>query len=200
MADENLGLKFMEEEMDFMIIDAGDIGGCREPGLRVIICGESESGKVWKQEIGYICKDGSFTIEAYNDQSGHELELCSVRLTRAQWKEIDRKADEFERKCDVEALITACEEVMNSKQFPMVRGLVKDPPSETPVVFNKNPDGDVSIVKDEHVGVIGIIRTQGLEFGKLHLLYCAMHTGLTEADKAAIIAKCREIVESHKIE
>ncbi len=118
------------------------------------------------------------------------LTLYCVTFTPEQRKEVDRKADEFQRKCDVDNVVAECEAaiVKMLTTFPMV----VDPPIEAPVGFTTDNDGDVQINKAEYV--IGIMRTAGVERGKLLLLYHIAHTSLTETDKLSIIEKCKAIM------
>lgn len=185
MSDENAkALRFKEGMGPFMRIpEDGDAGlDVKTEAYVGIYIGDGK--------IGYILGDGSVTYAA----RGCDLNYRPITLSREQRKRVDLAADVFMRKCGIEALVAACEEVMTLKQFPMT----KDPPIESRVTFNEDGNGNVNLLKEGYR--IGVMRTCGAEFGRLIMLYHAMHTGLTEADKEAITAKCREIVGSYKIE
>lgn len=168
-----------------------------DEGMKQFICWSKEGGLTHphdfavdiyldNDDIGYITKEGNVTYVA----SGPDLDFYPVTLTSEQRKLIDITADRFKRKCDVEVLIAACEEVMTLRQFPMI----KDPPSESPLTFDRDSNGDTILLKNEYL--IGVMRVQGSEFGRLFMYYSVIHTGLTEFDKRVILAKCREIVAS----
>lgn len=174
-------LRFKEEMEVFTGFDKG--AGEFTDHSRIVVAMQLDG-----KEIGYIDRDGSITF--HGDIIANKpttIMSWGVTLTPAQRKEIDRKADDFQRKCDVEALVAACEEVMTLKQFPMV----KDPPSEEPVSFI---DDGVAVQLLKGTSHIGVIHSRGMEFGRLVMVYHVTHTGLTEVDRAVIVAKCREIV------
>lgn len=187
--DKETTLMFFEEKADFMTFKGGELGGFRDPILSIMMV------SCFAEEVGYVTKEGHIIIGGDTiNREPSKMSSHYVDFTLKQWDEIGEKARRFKRKCDIEALVAACEEITTLKQFPMV----KDPPSESSLVFTEDGNGDVDISKDGYL--IGVLRRTKEEFGKLLLVYPIMRTGLTEDNKAMIIAKCREIVESHMIE
>lgn len=189
MADEkNETLRFEEGVNQFVGFDkdSGDFSDLSRVIVTVYLNDE---------EIGYIDQDGSVTFRG--DTIADEpttIMSWGITLTPEQRKRIDIAADKFQRKCDIKAIIVACEQALTLKQFSEVR----DPPRELPRTFREGGNGEIDILKGEYL--IGVIRTSKTEIVRLVILSQVKRIGLTEADKAAIIEKCREIVVSQKIE
>lgn len=173
-------LQFKEDVGHFMGFDKG-VGEFTDLSRTVVAMHLDD------KEIGYIDRDGSVTFcgDAIRDEPT-KIMSWGVTLTPAQRKEIDRKADEFQRKCDVDNVVTECEATIAnaSKFFPMF----SQTPTKDPVKFTYAGD-TVQIRKGEyHIGVMWL---NGVERGKLVLTYEVQHTGLSEANKLAIVEKCR---------